>query len=186
LLRADAVATMWCNGSLPQTALFNISTPTTIGGQLCRRLAGFCWRCPPTPQSGHAQLLPDLGFGNLPLQTKDYRAELCERCGDRPVDERDPTQANPNGLPALTARGGAPAQGCGSAADTTTLRNGGWGAPLDHAALAAAMVKPQLFFLERLGHGGVWDTIAAGLVTVWMSMRRRRQRTHSHRSRQPS
>jgi acetyl esterase/lipase len=156
--------TLFANGSLPQTALFNISTPTTIGGQPLPPPLPALLAVPSDPANPDTPLF-DLGFGNPYLVNNDYRASYAIDAATDP-DGALPTQANPMGLPGLPLAATPPTQGLRLAAYTNDMRNGGW-APHSPTLLCGGDGDPTVFFsLNALVMAGFWGALPAGLVTV--------------------
>jgi poly(3-hydroxybutyrate) depolymerase len=156
--------TLFSNGSLPQTALFNISTPTTIGGQPLPPPLPALLAVPSDPTNPDTPLF-DLGFGNPYLVNNDYRASYAIDAATDP-DGALPTQANPNGLPGLPLAAAPPTQGLRLASYTNDMRNGGW-APHSPTLLCGGDGDPTVFFsLNTLVMAGFWSALPPGLVTV--------------------
>src|SRR5579859_417951 len=158
--------TLFVNGSLPQTALFNISTPTTIGGQPLPPPLPVLLAVPSDPANPLTPLF-DLGFGNPYLVNNDYRASYAIDAATDP-DGALPTQANPNGLPGLPLAAAAPTQGLRLAAYKNDMRNGGW-VPHSPTLLCGGDGDPTVFFsLNALVMAGFWGALPLppGLVTV--------------------
>jgi len=158
--------TLFINGSLPQTALFNISTPTTIGGQPLPPPLPTLLAVPSDPTNPDTPLF-DLGFGTPYLVNNDYRASYAIDAATDP-DGALPSPAHPGGLPlpGLTLAPAPPTQGLRLAAYTNDMRNGGW-APHSPTLLCGGGGDPTVFFpLNALVMAGFWNALPPGLVTV--------------------
>jgi hypothetical protein len=142
---ATPVATLFQTGKLPQTALFNSTTPVTGNPTLDAQLA-----VPANPVSA-------LGFGPSNLITNDYRLSYV-------LD----AVANPDGAVPVPQAGvplaAAPANTLRQDLKTNDLRN--W-VPASPVLLCGGDQDPTVFFSVNTGTmQAFWSGLPAGLVTV--------------------
>jgi hypothetical protein len=159
----DAIFT---SGLLPQTALFNSTTPTTLGGQPLP---------PPLPQLLAVPVVdPNIpvtalfaaGFGSPYLLVNDFRASYAVDAATDP-DGADPTPTMPMGAPGVPLAAAAPTQTFRLALYTNDLRNGNW-APASPTLLCGGDQDPTVFFSVNTGTmAAFWNAeVSAGLITV--------------------
>jgi hypothetical protein len=165
------IDTIFQQGLLPETALFNIATPTTteypgVPPQLIAALA-----VPSNPADPNTPLF-QLGFGTSYLITNDYRvsyavnaAAFVDGAGPLAPPGSPPTVASiPATNPAPTTL--APAFALRQAFNTNDLRNPNW-APNSPTLLCGGDADPTVFFAVNTGTmQKFWADLPAGLVTV--------------------
>jgi len=155
LPNATPINTLFAQGLLPQTALFNISTPTI--------------NIPNEPQQSAAltqQLsvpsnpLFALGFGTPGLITNDYRVSYVLDAATNP-DGATPPQTT--GTPLAAAE---PTQTLRKALYLNDMRNGAWG-PTEPTLLCGGDQDPTVFFLNTQTMQSFWSGMPQGAyVTV--------------------
>jgi len=144
---ATPISTLFATGKLPQTALFNSTTPVTGNGQLDAALA-----VPANPVFA-------LGFGTSNLITNDFRLSYVLDAVNNP-DGAVPTPRPDLGL----APAAAPANTLRQDLKTNDLRN--W-APHSPMLLCGGDQDPTVFYSVNTGTmQAFWSTLPAGLVTV--------------------
>jgi hypothetical protein len=142
---ATPVATLFATGKLPQTALFNRTTPVTGNSALDAQLA-----VPANPVFA-------LGFGPSNLITNDYRLSYVLDAVQNP-DGAVPTPRA--GVPLAAAPGNTLRQDL----KTNDLRN--W-IPASPMLLCGGDQDPTVFFKVNTGTmQAFWSALPAGLVTV--------------------
>jgi acetyl esterase/lipase len=160
------LATLFADGSLPQTALFDSTTPTTLGGQPLPAGLVLQLQVPSDPNNPETPLF-DLGFGTPYLVNNEYRAAYAlDAAGD--PDGALPSPAHPGGfpLPGAPLAPAAPQQPLRLAAYTNDLRNGGW-APNSPTLLCGGMNDPTVFFpLNTQVMQAFWGALSPNPVTV--------------------
>jgi acetyl esterase/lipase len=160
------IATLIANGNLPQTALFNISTPITLGGvPLPPPLPALL--APPVPSATNSKaVLFDLGFGSPYLVNNDYRAGYAIDAAGNP-DGALPTLAAPAGLTGAPLAAKPPTQPLRLAFYENDLRNPKW-APNSPTLLCGGGNDPTVFFSVNTGTmKNYWSAlVSVGLVTV--------------------
>jgi acetyl esterase/lipase len=154
------IATLITNGALPETALFDSTTPivtipgdTALATQLTAALAV------PSNASNPETPLFDLGFGSPYLINNSFRVAYALDAASNPDGADLPT---PTSALAVTA----PAQSFRLASYTNDLRNGNW-APSSPTLLCGSDKDPTVFFgpnTETIA--AFWSKLPAGLVTV--------------------
>jgi poly(3-hydroxybutyrate) depolymerase len=142
---AIPISTLFTQGKLPQTALFNITTPVTGNAQLDAALA-----VPTNPVFA-------LGFGKSNLITNDYRLSYVLDAVNNPDGAVPMPQA---GVPPAAAPGNALRQDL----KTNDLRS--W-VPARPMLLCGGDQDPTVFFSVNTGTmQAFWAGLPAGLVTV--------------------
>ena len=139
---------LFSSGALPQTALFDSSTPA-VDGPLGAALA-----VPANP-------LFATGFGSPYLVNNDYRVSYAVDAATNP-DGAVPVPTD--GVPLAAV---APTQALRLALYLNDLRNGGW-APTSPTLLCGGDLDPTVFFsVNTETMAAFWpDQVAAGLITV--------------------
>jgi poly(3-hydroxybutyrate) depolymerase len=142
---ATPISTLFTQGKLPQTALFNSTTPVTGNAQLDAALA-----VPTNPVFA-------LGFGKSNLITNDYRLSYVLDAVNNPDGAVPTPQA---GVPLAAAPGSTLRQDL----KTNDLRS--W-APARPMLLCGGDQDPTVFFSVNTGTmQAFWAALPAGLVTV--------------------
>ncbi len=168
LLPSDTpLATIFSTGLLPETALFDSTTPTvTVPGSaaLSAELTALLlvpgspgYPLPPTPQTP----LFAAGFGSRYLINNSYRvAYALDAAGD-------PDGATPPGAAGVPLAAKAPVQPLRLAFYKNDLRNGNW-APTSPTLLCGGDADPTVFFPVNTGvMAAFWSPLVqAGLITV--------------------
>jgi hypothetical protein len=158
---ATPVDTLFADGALPQTALFDSTTPVvtipgnpTLSAELTAALA-----IPSDPSNPDTPLF-DAGFGSPFLINNDYRVSYV-------LD----AAANPDGAVPVPVAGVplaavAPTQTLRLAFYKNDMRNGDW-APDSPTLLCGGDQDPTVFFSLNTGTmAAFWSGLPAGLVTV--------------------
>ena len=152
---------IFTNGTLPQTALFNSTTPTVTvpnNPQLSAILTG-ALAVPHDPNNPETPLF-DLGFGTPYLVNNSYRVSYALDAAQNP-DGAVPTPAA--GLPLAAA---PPAQTLRLGFYTNDLRNGKW-APNSPTLMCGGDQDPTVFFpVNTLTMQAFWAALPPGLITV--------------------
>ncbi|MDP8986317.1 MAG: prolyl oligopeptidase family serine peptidase [Pseudomonadota bacterium] len=154
------LSTLIANGRLPQTALFDSTTPTTYRGQPLSSALIAALAVPSDPSNPDTALF-DLGFGSPSLITNDYRVSyVLDAAADR--DGAVPTATA--GVPLAAT---PPTQTLRLAFYTNDLRGGNW-APSSPTLLCGGDQDPTVFFsVNTLTMASFWPSLtAAGLVSV--------------------
>jgi dienelactone hydrolase len=155
------LATLFANGTLPETALFDSATPTvTIPGNavLSAELTG-ALAVPSNPANPDTPLF-DLGFGSPGLVNNTYRVSYALDAASNP-DGAVPTPA-----PGVPLAAVAPTQTLRLAFYKNDLRNGDW-APNSPTLLCGGDQDPEVFFSVDTGTmAAFWSALPAGLITV--------------------
>ena len=157
LPNATPINSLFQNGKLPQTALFDSTTPQTPSPALTAALA--------VPHDPNNPLTPlfAAGFGEPNLINNTFR-----------VGYAADAAGNPDGaLPAATARAGAPLAATAptfplrNALYQNDMRNGPWG-PMEPTLLCGGALDPTVFFSVNTGTMATfWSAeVQAGVVTV--------------------
>jgi len=159
---ATPIDTIFSTGLLPETALFNSTTPVVdIPGQpaLSALLTGTL-AVPSDPSNPDTPLF-QLGFSSPYLITNDYRVSYALDAASNP-DGAVPTPSA--GVPLAAA---PPTQTLRAALYTNDLRNGGW-APTSPTLLCGGDQDPVVFFtVNTETMAAFWPAqVAGGLVTV--------------------
>lgn len=158
---ATPITTIFSNGQLPETALFDSTTPVvtvpnnpTLSGILTAALAV------PSPTSSPLAPVFDLGFGNPYLVNNDYRVSYALDAASNP-DGALPTPVT--GRPLAAA---APTQTLRKALYLNDMRNGNW-APTAPTLLCGGDSDPTVFFsVNTMTMADFWSALPAGLLTV--------------------
>ena len=161
LPNATPIDTLFANGTLPETALFDSTTPTvtvpgdaTLSAELTAALA-----VPSNPSNPDTPLFA-LGFGSPFLINNDYRVSYALDAAANP-DGAVPTPVA--GVPLAQA---APTQTLRLAFYKNDLRNGDW-APTSPTLLCGGDQDPTVFFSVNTGTmAAFWSALPAGLITV--------------------
>jgi acetyl esterase/lipase len=150
------IDTLFSEGILPETALFDSTTPV-VPGQAALTAALAIPNDPANPDTPLFQL----GFGNPYLINNDYRVSYAVDAATNP-DGAVPTPAA--GVPLAAA---PPTQTLRNAFYVNDLRNGGW-APTSPTLLCGGDADPTVFFSVNTGTmAAFWPAqVAAGLITV--------------------
>lgn len=155
------IDTLFSEGKLPQTALFDSTTPVVnISGQAVLSAELTAALAVPSNASDPNTALFDTGFGNPYLVNNDYRVSYA-------VD----AAANPDGA-VPTPRAGvplaatAPTQTLRLAFYKNDLRNGSW-APESPTLLCGGDQDPTVFFsVNTETMAAFWSSLPTGLLTV--------------------
>jgi hypothetical protein len=166
------IDTIFAQGLLPETALFDSTTPTvtvpdnpTESAELTAALA-----VPTLAETPLASLF-DLGFGSAYLITNDYRvsyainaASFIDGAGPLAPHGSPPTPAAiPSAIPSPSL---APAFYLRQAFNTNDLRNPAW-APSAPTLLCGGDADPTVFYAVNTGTmQAFWSDLPAGLVNV--------------------
>jgi acetyl esterase/lipase len=161
------IATLIANGNLPQTALFNIATPTvSIPGEAA--LSAFLTKALAKPSDAANPDTPlfDLGFGSPYLVNNDYRVSYASDAAGNP-DGALPIPPATTGLPGAPLAAKPPTQTLRLAFYENDLRNGKW-APNSPTLLCGGALDPTVFYsVNTLTMAEYWSPLVqAGLVTV--------------------
>ncbi|HVW68685.1 MAG TPA: prolyl oligopeptidase family serine peptidase [Steroidobacteraceae bacterium] len=158
---ATPIATIFADNLLPETALFDSTTPVvtvpnnpTLSAVLTAALAV------PSPTSSPQAAVFDLGFGNPYLVNNDYRVSYALDAAGNP-DGAVPTPAAGRPLAATE-----PTQTLRKALYTNDMRNGQW-APTVPTLLCGGDQDPTVFFsVNTTTMAQFWSGLPAGLLTV--------------------
>jgi len=154
---ATPIDALFQSGKLPQTALFDSTTPVVPGSAALTALLAV----PSDPNNPQTPLF-DLGFGNPYLVNNDYRVSYAVDAASNP----DGALANPPlaGAP-LAAK--APTQTLRNAFYLNDMRNGNW-APMAPTLLCGGDQDPTVFFsLNTEVMASFWSAeVSAGLIMV--------------------
>ena len=156
-----AIDTIFAEGLLPETALFDSTTPVvSIPGEAALSAAlTVALKVPGDPTNPDTPLFA-LGFGSPYLITNDYRVSYAVDAATNP-DGAVPTPSA--GVP-LAAK--APTQGLRLDLYTNDLRNGKW-APTSPTLLCGGDQDPTVFFSVNTGTmQAFWSDLPAGVLTV--------------------
>lgn len=163
LPNATPIDTLFQQGKLPQTALFDSTTPvvTVPGNPTLSTVLTAALAVPSDPNNPQTPLF-DLGFGNPYLVNNDYRVSYA-------LD----AAANPDGAVATPPVSGAPlaatapTQTLRKALYLNDLRNGAW-APMVPTLLCGGDQDPTVFFsVNTQTMAAFWSAeVSAGLITV--------------------
>jgi hypothetical protein len=158
---ATPIATLFANGALPQTALFDSTTPVvTIPGNAALSAGLTAALAIPSDPSNPDTPLFDAGFGSPFLINNDYRVSYVL---DAAADPDGAVPAPVAGVPLATV---APTQTLRLAFYKNDLRNGDW-APNSPTLLCGGDQDPTVFFSVNTGTmAAFWSGLPAGLVTV--------------------
>jgi hypothetical protein len=159
---ATPIATIFANGLLPQTALFDSTTPVvTIPGNPTLSAALTAALAVPSDPTNPDTPLFQLGFGNPFLITNNYRVSYALDAASNP----DGAVPKPTaGVPLAAA---APTQTMRKGLYLNDMRNGSW-APMEPTLLCGGDQDPTVFFSVNTGTmAAFWGPeVAAGLITV--------------------
>lgn len=158
---ATPIDTIFTGGKLPETALFNSTTPvvTVPGNATLSAILTGALAVPSDPANPDTPLF-DLGFGSPYLINNDYRVGYALDAASNP-DGAVPTPAA--GAPLAVA---APAQTLRLAFYKNDMRNGNW-APASPTLLCGGDQDPTVFFSVNTGTmAAFWSGLPAGLITV--------------------
>jgi hypothetical protein len=156
------IDTLFANGALPETALFNSTTPVVnIPGQAALSAALTAALAVPHDPTNPDTPLFQLGFGTPYLINNSYRVLYAEDAATNP-DGAVPTPTA--GVPLAAA---PPTLGLRNDFYVNDLRNGGW-APTSPTLLCGGDQDPTVFFsVNTETMAAFWPAqVAAGLVTV--------------------
>ncbi|HWS66502.1 MAG TPA: prolyl oligopeptidase family serine peptidase [Steroidobacteraceae bacterium] len=155
------IDTIFTSGLLPQTALFNSTTPTTLGGQPLPPLLVGLLAVPPVDPNNPVTALFAAGFGSPYLLLNDFRASYAVDAATHP-DGAVPTPSA--GVPLAAT---PPTQTFRLALYTNDLRNGKW-APASPTLLCGGDQDPTVFFSVNTGTmAAFWSAeVAAHLITI--------------------
>ncbi len=156
------IATLVADGKLPETALFNSTTPTvtvpgnaTLSAELTALLA-----VPSNPANPDTPLF-DLGFGNPSLVNNNYRVSYALDAASDPDGAASMPPAS--GVPLAAA---PPTQTLRLALYKNDMRYGDW-APASPTLLCGGDQDPEVFFsVNTETMAAFWSGLPAGLVTV--------------------
>jgi len=168
LLPSDIpIATIYANGLLPETALFDSTTPVvdisgnaTESAELTALLSVPGSAAYPEPPTAQTPLFA-LGFGSPYLVNNSYRVTYA-------VDAlSDPDGAVPTPSAGVPLAATEPTQGLRQAFYKNDLRNGGW-TPSSPTLLCGGDEDPTVFFSVNTGTmAAFWSSLVqAGLITV--------------------
>lgn len=152
---ATLISTLFSEGKLPQTALFDSTTPIvtipgnpTLSAELTAALA-----VPSNP-------LFAVGFGSPYLINNAYRVSYALDAA------QDPDGAVPTPMAGVPLAAAAPMQTLRKAFYLNDMRNGAW-APVVPTLLCGGDQDPTVFFsVNTLTMQAFWSALPAGLVTV--------------------
>jgi len=150
------IDTLFTEGLLPETALFDSTTPVVPGqAALTAALA-----VPDNPANPDTPLF-QLGFGNPYLIVNDYRVSYAADAA------ADPDGAVPTATAGVPLAATAPTQTLRNALYVNDLRNGHW-APTAPTLLCGGDQDPTVFFsVNTETMAAFWPAqVAAGLITV--------------------
>ena len=155
------LATLFSEGLLPETALFDSTTPVvSIPGQAALSAALTAALAVPNNPANPDTPLFAAGFGSPYLLINDYRVSYAVDAATNP-DGAVPTPQT--GVPLAAA---PPTQTLRLALYKNDLRNGGW-APASPTLLCGGDQDPTVFFSVNTGTmAAFWSALPAGLVTV--------------------
>ena len=156
------IDTLFANGALPETALFDSTTPVVnIAGQAALSAALTAALAVPNDPTNPDTPLFQLGFGNPYLINDDYRVSYAVDAATNP-DGAVPTPSA--GVPLAAA---PPTQALRNAFYVNDLRNGAW-APASPTLLCGGDQDPTVFFsVNTETMAAFWpEQVAAGLITV--------------------
>lgn len=158
------IGTLFAEGMLPETALFDSTTPIVDipgEGALSLQLTALL-AVPPTPAlpAGAQTPLFQLGFGNPYLINNNYRVSYALDAAQNPDGAVPPAMA---GVPLAKVE---PTQGLRQDFYVNDMRNGGW-APKVPTLLCGGDLDPTVYFaINTETMAAFWQGLPAGLVTV--------------------
>lgn len=158
---ATPIGTLFANGKLPQTALFDSNTPTvTIPGDPTDSAAITNKLKVPSDPNNPLTPLFAAGFGEPSLMNNNYRVSYALDAATDPDGALIPAAGAP-----LAAK--APTQTLRNALYVNDMRNGPWG-PMEPTLLCGGDQDPTVFFSVNTGvMATFWAAeVQAGIVTV--------------------
>ena len=158
---ATPIDTLFATGKLPETALFDSTTPvvTVPGNPTLSAVLTGALAVPSDPTNPDTPLF-DLGFGSPYLINNDYRVSYALDAASNP-DGAVPTPAA--GVPLAAV---APTQTLRLAFYKNDMRNGNW-APASPTLLCGGDQDPTVFFsVNTETMAAFWSGLPAGLITV--------------------
>ena len=163
LPNATPLNTLFSNGKLPQTALFDSNTPTVTipnNPQLSAVLTQLL-KVPSDPNNPQTPLFA-AGFGEPNLVNNDYRVSYAL---DAAANPDGATQNPPVAGAPLAAQ--VPTQTLRKALNLNDMRNGSWG-PMEPTLLCGGDQDPTVFFSVNTGTmAAFWaPEVQAGVITV--------------------
>jgi poly(3-hydroxybutyrate) depolymerase len=155
------IATLFANGALPKSALFDSTTPVvTVPCNAALSPFVNAALAEPSNASNPDTAIFDAGFGPSYLLNNSFRTSYALDAACDP----DGTQATPTPSAALAAA--APVQPFRLALYKNDLRNGGW-APSAPTLLCGGDQDPTVFFnVNTQTMAAFWNALPAGLITV--------------------
>ena len=158
---ATPIDTLFANGALPQTALFDSTTPVvTIPGNAALSAELTAALAIPSDPSNPDTPLFDAGFGSPFLINNAYRVSYVLDAA------ADPDGAVPTPVAGVPLAAVPPTQTLRLAFYKNDLRNGDW-APNSPTLLCGGDQDPTVFFSVNTGTmAAFWSGLPAGLVTV--------------------
>jgi acetyl esterase/lipase len=161
------IDTLFANGALPETALFDSTTPVvSIPGEAALSAALTAALAVPSNAANPDTPLFQAGFGSPFLVVNDYRVSYAVDAATNPDGALpSPTTGLPSPGAPLAAT--APTQTLRLALYNNDLRNGAW-APTSPTLLCGGDEDPTVFFSLNTGTmAAFWPAeVAAGLITV--------------------
>jgi hypothetical protein len=156
-----AIDTLYSEGMLPQTALFDSTTPVvSIPGEAALSAELTAALAVPSNAANPDTPLFQAGFGTSYLINNDYRVSYAVDAASNP-DGAVPTAKA--GVPLAAV---APTQTLRLAFNKNDLRNGNW-APTSPTLLCGGDADPTVFFsVNTETMQAFWSALPAGLVTV--------------------
>jgi hypothetical protein len=162
------IGTLFTNGKLPETALFNSTTPTSSTGVTAVDMAADQLLALPAspPYTASQAALFDLGFGNPYLVNNSYRVAYV----DDAVVNQDQAEMTLIGGGTLTssdiALAAAPGLGLRQDLKSNDMRAGGW-FPQEPMLLCGGDEDPTVFFQNTQIMTALWSPyVQGGLVSV--------------------
>jgi hypothetical protein len=155
------IETLFSNGTLPQTALFDSTTPVvTVPGNATESAELTAALAVPSNPANPDTPLFDLGFGSPYLINNTYRVSYVLDAAGNP-DGAVPTPSA--GVPLARV---APIQTLRLALYTNDMRNGDW-APNSPTLLCGGDLDPEVFFsVDTETMAAFWSTLPVNLITV--------------------
>jgi hypothetical protein len=154
------IDTLIADGKLPQTALFDSTTPVvSIPGNPTESAELTALLAEPSNTSDPQTALFDLGFSSPYLINNSFRVAYATDALNDPDGTELPT-------PTTALAAAAPSEPLRLAVYTNDLRNGGW-APNSPTLLCGGDQDPTVFFATNTQTmAAFWSTLPAGLITV--------------------
>lgn len=161
------LSTLFQNGLLPETALFNSTTPTSSTGNAALDAQANLLLAVPAPPLYTTQeaALFDLGFGSPYLINNSYRVEYVDDALVNP-DQAEMTLLSQPAQPLTSsnvALAAAPAVGLRQDLKLNDMRNGGW-APQEPMLLCGGDQDPTVFFQNTQIMAAQWSAYLGTLV----------------------